>query len=73
MLPLQQSMAWEAPTWVHLPPRPHLQLCPSPDANASFSFLGLKVLPTWALALTLVFTTLALLPALRFCGIHGYR
>lgn len=31
------------------------------------------VLPTWALALTLVFTTLALLPALRFCGIHGYR
>ncbi|KAK2488792.1 hypothetical protein MC885_015115 [Smutsia gigantea] len=26
------------------------------------------VLPPWALALTLVFTTLALLPALRFCG-----
>ncbi|XP_047722927.1 cytokine receptor common subunit beta isoform X1 [Prionailurus viverrinus] len=31
------------------------------------------VLPTWVLALILVFTTLALLPVLRFCGIYGYR
>lgn len=53
---------------------PHLlslQLCPSPDANVPFSFP--EVLPTWVLALILVFTTLALLPVLRFCGIYGYR
>ncbi|XP_029809436.1 cytokine receptor common subunit beta [Suricata suricatta] len=31
------------------------------------------VLPVWVLALILVFTTLALLPVLRFCGIYGYR
>ncbi|XP_060044880.1 cytokine receptor common subunit beta-like isoform X2 [Erinaceus europaeus] len=32
-----------------------------------------KVLPTWGLSLILVFATLALLPALRFCGMYGYR
>ncbi|XP_045635857.1 cytokine receptor common subunit beta [Ursus americanus] len=31
------------------------------------------VLPTWVLVLILVFATLALLPALRFCGMYGYR
>lgn len=31
------------------------------------------VLPTWGLALILVFTTLALVLALRFCGTYGYR
>ncbi|XP_007519473.1 cytokine receptor common subunit beta isoform X2 [Erinaceus europaeus] len=31
------------------------------------------VLPTWGLSLILVFATLALLPALRFCGMYGYR
>ncbi|KAF6118173.1 colony stimulating factor 2 receptor subunit beta [Phyllostomus discolor] len=31
------------------------------------------VLPMWGLAFILVFTTLALLPALRFCGLYGYR
>ncbi|KAM6162617.1 cytokine receptor common subunit beta-like [Erethizon dorsatum] len=30
-------------------------------------------LPTWVLALVLVFVTLALLLALRFCGLYGYR
>ncbi|XP_005379230.1 PREDICTED: cytokine receptor common subunit beta isoform X2 [Chinchilla lanigera] len=30
-------------------------------------------LPTWVLALILVFVTLALLLALRFCGLYGYR
>ncbi|XP_074231588.1 cytokine receptor common subunit beta isoform X1 [Camelus bactrianus] len=30
-------------------------------------------LPTWVLALILVFITLTLLMALRFCGIYGYR
>lgn len=32
-----------------------------------------EVLPTWGLALTLVFTTLAVLLALRLCGTYGYR
>ncbi|KAM7115616.1 cytokine receptor common subunit beta isoform 1-T5 [Molossus nigricans] len=31
------------------------------------------MLPTWGLALVLVFTTLVLLLALRFCGVYGYR
>lgn len=31
------------------------------------------VLPTWGLALVLVFITLALLLALHFCGTYGYR
>ncbi|KAM5287926.1 cytokine receptor common subunit beta [Ctenodactylus gundi] len=31
------------------------------------------VLPTWILVLILVFVTLALLVALRFCGLYGYR
>ncbi|KAM5250749.1 cytokine receptor common subunit beta [Hipposideros larvatus] len=31
------------------------------------------VLPMWVLVLILVFTTLALLSALRFCGMYGYR
>ncbi|XP_012493514.1 PREDICTED: cytokine receptor common subunit beta [Propithecus coquereli] len=31
------------------------------------------VLPTWVLALILVFITLTLLLVLRFCGIYGYR
>ncbi|XP_036155829.1 cytokine receptor common subunit beta [Myotis myotis] len=31
------------------------------------------VLPTWGLALVLVFTTLAVLLALRLCGTYGYR
>ncbi|XP_066115336.1 cytokine receptor common subunit beta [Saccopteryx bilineata] len=31
------------------------------------------VLPTWGLALILVFTTLIFLLALHFCGIYGYR
>ncbi|XP_001916724.2 cytokine receptor common subunit beta isoform X1 [Equus caballus] len=30
-------------------------------------------LPMWVLALILVFATLVLLPALRFCGVYGYR
>ncbi|XP_039733706.1 cytokine receptor common subunit beta isoform X2 [Pteropus medius] len=30
-------------------------------------------LPMWVLAVILVFITLALLPALRFCGMYGYR
>lgn len=38
-----------------------------------FSFLAAAVLPTWVLVLILVFATLALLPALRFCGMYGYR
>ncbi|XP_036924016.1 cytokine receptor common subunit beta isoform X2 [Sturnira hondurensis] len=31
------------------------------------------VLPTWGLAFILVFTTLTLLPVLRFCGLYWYR
>lgn len=31
------------------------------------------VLPMWVLVLILVFTTMALLPALRYCGMYGYR
>ncbi|XP_054430490.1 cytokine receptor common subunit beta [Pteronotus mesoamericanus] len=31
------------------------------------------VLPMWGLAFILVLATLALLPALRFCGMYGYR
>ncbi|XP_016017274.2 cytokine receptor common subunit beta isoform X3 [Rousettus aegyptiacus] len=31
------------------------------------------VLPMWVLVVILVFITLALLPALRFCGMYGYR
>uniref|UniRef100_A0A8C4MRH4 Fibronectin type-III domain-containing protein n=1 Tax=Equus asinus TaxID=9793 RepID=A0A8C4MRH4_EQUAS len=30
-------------------------------------------LPMWVLVLILVFATLVLLPALRFCGVYGYR
>ncbi|XP_004700772.1 cytokine receptor common subunit beta [Echinops telfairi] len=30
-------------------------------------------LPVWVLALILALVTLALLPALRFCGVYGYR
>ncbi|XP_007939817.1 cytokine receptor common subunit beta [Orycteropus afer afer] len=32
-----------------------------------------RVLPVWVLALILVLVTLALLPAVRFCVIYGYR
>lgn len=64
----------------HLPAtfnRPHFS--PEPPAFPSRMLMLLflswlpAVLPTWGLALVLVFTTLAILLALRLCGTYGYR
>nr|XP_013008444.1 cytokine receptor common subunit beta-like [Cavia porcellus] len=46
---------------------------PTLPSTLTALFLLPPALPTWVLALVLVLVTLALLLALRFCGLYGYR
>lgn len=54
-------------------PLPALRSISRPDADIPLSPRLLEVLPMWVLALVVIFLTIAVLLALRFCGIYGYR
>lgn len=54
-------------------PLPALRSISLPDADTPLPPRLLEVLPMWVLALVVIFLTIAVLLALRFCGIYGYR
>ncbi|XP_058164741.1 cytokine receptor common subunit beta isoform X1 [Dasypus novemcinctus] len=73
LTPLEPSTTYLARARVRVKPTSGGYNGPWSEWSEEYTWTTEWALPVWVLALILVMLTLALVPALRFCGMYGYR